>query len=56
MEMADQMGLYFTIKPLKPSFSMMILFSYLTDFSCFPLKIIFRKLLDMVRTNNNKDL
>jgi len=28
----------------------MICFSYLTDFSYFPLKIVFRKLLDMVRT------
>jgi hypothetical protein len=28
----------------------MILFSYLTDFSYFPLKIVFQKLLDTVRT------
>jgi hypothetical protein len=28
----------------------MILFSYLTDFSHFPLKIVFQKLLDTVRT------
>jgi len=28
----------------------MIFFSYLTDFSYFPLKIVFRILLDMVRT------
>ena len=29
----------------------MILFSYLTDFSYFTLKIVFQKLLDTVRTN-----
>jgi hypothetical protein len=28
----------------------MIFFSYLTDFSYLPLKIVFRKLLDMVST------
>jgi len=28
----------------------MIFFGYLTNFSYFPLKIVFRKLLDMVRT------
>ena len=27
-----------------------LFFSYLTDFSYFPLKIVFRKLLDTVRT------
>ena len=30
-----------------------ILFSYLTDFSYFTLKIVFRKLLDTVRTGQN---
>jgi hypothetical protein len=37
----------------------MILFSYLTDFFYFPLKIVLRKLLDMVRTGQkwpNDDL
>jgi hypothetical protein len=28
----------------------MIFFSYITDFSYFPLKIVFRKLLDKVKT------
>jgi hypothetical protein len=31
----------------------MILFSYFTDFSYFPLKIVFRKLLDTARTGQN---
>ena len=30
----------------------MTLFSYLTDFSYFTFKIVFRKLLDTVRTDN----
>ena len=32
----------------------MILFNYLTDFNYFPLKIVFWKLLDMVRTGKKK--
>jgi len=28
----------------------MILVSYLNDFSCFPVEIVFRKLLDTTRT------
>ena len=31
----------------------MIYFSYLTDFSYFPMEIVFRKLLDTVRTGQN---
>ena len=44
-------SLWFEILTQKVIFAGIILFSYLTDCSYFTLKIVFRKMLDMVRTD-----